>query len=193
LAEVYLWNFKGKITDLEALSSQSLFELEVASPLIKGEPEVHNTPIKGPSNEQKRIDVNQRIGRVFSYSQNSNATKQPNGQPSQGDEVHYRLRHLNTGRLVIDQEIDINGITMRTLGLAPHLVAKNLHNLSDKLVESVGIDLKELGNPNNYIVEKDVDGFPKNYEELDKRSRFRIITTSPSLDTRIKSNSCVQI
>jgi hypothetical protein len=61
--------------------------------------------------------------------------------------VHYRLRHLNTGRLVIDQEIDINGIKIRTLGLAPHLVAKNLPNLSDKLVESVGIDLIELANP----------------------------------------------
>ena len=82
---------------------------------------------------------------------------------------------------------------MRTLGLASHLVAKNLHNLSDKLVESVGIDLKELANPKNYVVEKEAEGYPKNYEELDKRSRFRIITTSPSLDTRIKSNSCVQI
>ena len=87
----------------------------------------------------------------------------------------------------------MNGIKMRTLGLAPHLVAKNLHNLSDKLVESVAIDLKELSNPDNYVVEKDVEGYPKNYEELDRRSRFRIITTSPSLDTRIKSNSCVQI
>ena len=95
--------------------------------------------------------------------------------------------------MVIDQELDMNGIKMRTLGLAPHLVAKNLHNLSDKLVESVAIDLKELSNPDNYVVEKDVEGYPKNYEELDRRSRFRIITTSPSLDTRIKSNSCVQI
>ena len=31
LAEVYLWNFKGKTTDLEALSSSSLFEIEIAS------------------------------------------------------------------------------------------------------------------------------------------------------------------
>lgn len=34
LAEVYLWNFKGKSTDLEAFSSSSLFEIEVANPLI---------------------------------------------------------------------------------------------------------------------------------------------------------------
>ena len=33
LAEVYLWNFKGKQTDLEALSSSSLFEIEQASPI----------------------------------------------------------------------------------------------------------------------------------------------------------------
>jgi hypothetical protein len=31
LAEVYMWNFKGKTTDLEALSSSSLFEIEIAS------------------------------------------------------------------------------------------------------------------------------------------------------------------
>jgi len=31
LAEVYTWNFKGKTTDLEALSSFSLFEIEIAS------------------------------------------------------------------------------------------------------------------------------------------------------------------
>ena len=47
-------------------------------------------------------------------------------------ESQYRLRHLNTGRLVIDKEIVLNGLKMRTLGLAPHLVAKNLANLSEK-------------------------------------------------------------
>lgn len=34
-AEVYLWNFKGKTTDLEATSSSSLFEIELATPLQK--------------------------------------------------------------------------------------------------------------------------------------------------------------
>jgi hypothetical protein len=34
LAEVYCWNFKGKQTDLEANSSSSLFEVELASPMI---------------------------------------------------------------------------------------------------------------------------------------------------------------
>jgi hypothetical protein len=32
LAEVYLWNFKGKPTEMEAMSSASLFEIEVANP-----------------------------------------------------------------------------------------------------------------------------------------------------------------
>lgn len=35
LAEVYLWNFKGKQNDFEAMSSSSLFELELAGPLPK--------------------------------------------------------------------------------------------------------------------------------------------------------------
>ena len=32
LAEVYLWNFRGKQSDLEAQSSFSLFELELCLP-----------------------------------------------------------------------------------------------------------------------------------------------------------------
>ena len=39
LAEVYLWNFKGKPTDLESKSSSSLFELEIAQPLKSPEEE----------------------------------------------------------------------------------------------------------------------------------------------------------
>ena len=34
-AEVYLWNFKGKPTDIEAMSSSSLFEIELATPLVE--------------------------------------------------------------------------------------------------------------------------------------------------------------
>jgi hypothetical protein len=32
---------------------------------------------------------------------------------------------------------------------------------------------------------------PQTYKELDERSRFRIVSTSPNLDTRITTNSCV--
>lgn len=40
-----------------------------------------------------------------------------------------------------------------------------------------------------------IDPSEKNmaYKMLDKKSRFRIISTSPCLDDRIKANSCVQI
>lgn len=33
----------------------------------------------------------------------------------------FRLRHINTGRLVTVQEITYNGEKMKTLGLAEHL------------------------------------------------------------------------
>ena len=45
----------------------------------------------------------------------------------------------------------------------------------------------------NYKVVDWAEGSPQTYAELDRRSRFRIISTSPSLDARIKANSCVQI
>jgi hypothetical protein len=45
----------------------------------------------------------------------------------------------------------------------------------------------------NYDLEDKTDKSPQNYEELDVRSRFRLISTSPSLDDRIKNSSCIQI
>ena len=47
----------------------------------------------------------------------------------------------------------------------------------------------------NYSIDKGHQALyaPKTYADIDKRSRFRIISTSPSLDPRIKTNSCVQI
>lgn len=49
--------------------------------------------------------------------------------------MEYRLRHLNTGWLVIDQEIEVEGVKMRTLGLGPHVRIKNLSFFSEKTVE----------------------------------------------------------
>ena len=46
---------------------------------------------------------------------------QKNTDASKVEEIHYRLRHLNTGRLVINQEISFNGISLLTLGLSPHI------------------------------------------------------------------------
>lgn len=140
----------------------------------------------------ERIDVNDRVGKVYSYSIQGGLS---GSDAKQGEEVHYRFRHLNTGRLIIDQEIEQAMGKMRTLGLSPHLCAKNLSSLSDKFCEQLAAELKELSNNANYDLDKGHEAAyaPKDYAEIDKRSRFRIISTSPSLDPRIKTNSCVQI
>ena len=76
LAEVFLWNYKGKSTDIEANSSQTYFELEIVGDSIDN------------------------LGANAAYSGNTS-----NESSSHGGMV-YRLRHLNTGRLVVMQEID---------------------------------------------------------------------------------------
>ena len=48
---------------------------------------------------------------------------------------------MNTGRLVVDQSINVNGVKMRTLGLGPHLIMKNLGKISDKPCESIASEL----------------------------------------------------
>ena len=52
-------------------------------------------------------------------------------------ENFYRLRHLNTGRLVIDQEINYNGTNIITLGLSPHCEIQNLERYSEKNIDSI--------------------------------------------------------
>ena len=75
---------------------------------------------------------------------------------------------------------------MRTLGLGPHVIIKNLANFSEKLIEKLGPEMKEIEILNGYIIEDmQTDSSPKNMEELDQRSRFRIISTNPSMDPRI--------
>ena len=54
--------------------------------------------------------------------------------------------------------------------------------------------MKELESIEAYLLEDmQTDACPKTLAELDQRSRFRIISTNPSLDPRIKSFSCVQL
>lgn len=36
LAEVFLWNFKGKASDIESMNTQTFFELEIVDPLDSG-------------------------------------------------------------------------------------------------------------------------------------------------------------
>ena len=81
LAEVYLWNFKGKTSDLEALSSSSLFELELVSATKSN---VVVTPIseKGdaaePANKEKAAQ--DRTGKVFSYSETGSNQQKEGGK-----------------------------------------------------------------------------------------------------------------
>lgn len=83
---------------------------------------------------------------------------------------------------------------MRTLGLGPHVIMKNLANFSEKLIEKLGPEIKEIETLDGYIIEDmQTDMSPKTMEELDIRSRFRIISTNPSLDPRINQFSCVQM
>jgi hypothetical protein len=72
LAEVFLWNYKGKSTDVEAASTQAYFEIEIVG------------------------DVYNANGSHCTYSGNisNEATKSEGG-------MLFRLRHLNTGRLMV--------------------------------------------------------------------------------------------
>ena len=79
LAEVFLWKYKGKESDVENFNTQSLFEIELAQENMKG-----------------------MIGRTFEKTYNH----------------MFRLRHINTGRLVTVQTITFNDRPMLTLGLA---------------------------------------------------------------------------
>ena len=63
LAEVYLWNFKGKQTDLDALSSSSLFELEIATSLS---PEIVDAEKSSKNTDDKK--PLERTGRVYTYT-----------------------------------------------------------------------------------------------------------------------------
>lgn len=100
---------------------------------------------------------------------------------------------MNTGRLIVDQDIEVNGVKMKTLGLAPHMVMKNLGKISDKQCDTIQEELMALNDHDNYRVEDYAASSPQDYAEMDRRSRFSIISTSPSLDPRIKVQSCVQI
>lgn len=62
LAEVFMYKYKGKVTDTEAFSSCSLFEIEKATPMQKvGSKEK-------PKADTNRNDPNFRTGQVFKYS-----------------------------------------------------------------------------------------------------------------------------
>ena len=76
---------------------------------------------------------------------------------------------------------------MKTLGLGPHVMMKNLANFSDKHIDKIGHEMKEIETLDGYQIENlPSDALPNDLAEYDRRSRFRIISTNPSLDSRIK-------
>lgn len=98
MAEVYLWNFRGKSDNIEALSSQQLYEIEIC-------------------------EESDRLGQTAQYSKISASSGKQSG-------MIFRLRHLNTGRLVVMSEtdrdvIDEHGkstrVKMKSIGLSEHL------------------------------------------------------------------------
>ena len=114
LAEVFLWTFKGKHLDIEAMSSNSLFELEI----------VVN-------------DIDENIGQ---YAQYSGIISNPVTALYGG--MHFRLRHLNTGRLVVMQQFfpanpELKGTSVKTVGLSEHypndIAQKRRENGKDKV------------------------------------------------------------
>ena len=92
LAEVFLWNYKGKSTDIESTTTNMLFELEIVEE-----------------------DIDKNLGQFAQYSGNIS-----NPVTCRSGGMHYRLRHLNTGRLVVFQEFEHLGQKLRTVGLTEH-------------------------------------------------------------------------
>jgi len=87
-----LWNYKGKSSDIEALSTQTFFELEIVT------------------------DIDSSLGKITQYSGNSSNDSSKKGG------MHFRLRHMNTGRLVVMQELKLeNEKKCFTIGLSEHL------------------------------------------------------------------------
>jgi hypothetical protein len=90
--------------------------------------------------------------------------------------MNFRLRHLNTGRLVVMKEMIQKDHTILTVGLSEHL----------------GIDI---------VVNKSGNGSKCNLNctnmdylnDLERYSIFRLISTGLARETDIKANTSVQI
>ena len=79
------------------------------------------------------------------------------------------------------------------MGLSPHLVIKDVQKVYseeslDLIKEKIPGGLKQI-DVDQIVMDEIMGDSPVNYEDVDRRSRFRIISTSPSLDKRIKKNS----
>lgn len=90
--------------------------------------------------------------------------------------MHFRLRHLNTGRLIVMQEVEKEGHTILTLGLSEHL--------------GVNIKKEEHGNYSKCMLTC-ID--PEYQHSLETNSIFRLISTGVEMESGIMASTSVQI
>lgn len=90
--------------------------------------------------------------------------------------MHFRLRHLNTGRLIVMQELNRGDQKILTVGLSEHLTV-------DISIHSKGLSSKCLLTSNN----------PDYMESLEENSVFRLVSTGVDMESGITSNTSVQI
>lgn len=90
--------------------------------------------------------------------------------------MYFRLRHLNTGRLVVMQEIPYEDITLTSVGLSGHLEVSINSNTVRGKVKCVLTCADD-----EYL------------EKLETNSIFRLISTGVDMDSGISAMTSVQI
>lgn len=140
-----MWNYKGKSTDIEAASTHTLFELEIVN------------------------DVYASNGMNCSYSGNIS-----NEQTKTHGGMQFRLRHLNTGRLVVKKDMEINKISIMSIALSSHLPV-DLNPVEKGIKKIVSIKCTDL----------------EKKKEIETSSIFRLVSTGVDIDNRIKAETSV--
>jgi hypothetical protein len=90
----------------------------------------------------------------------------------------FRLRHLNTGRLVCAAEVEYEGQMITTLSLSDHLELKRDENLQG-----------DFGK--NLTYEYSFNQEQK--DEIQENTLFRLLSTNAEEHTDIKDHDCIKI
>lgn len=116
-------------------------------------------------------EMDSSLGKIAQYSGNSsNETAKSGG-------MYFRLRHLNTGRLVVMQEIPYDQDTILTsVGLSEHL--------------GVSINSNTVRGKVRCVLTCTDDEY---LEKLETNSIFRLISTGVDMDSGISAMTSVQI
>eukprot|EP00347_Sterkiella_histriomuscorum_P021853 403332539 len=175
MAEVFLWIFKGKLLDVENFNTSSLFEIEIANQdKDRGQNCMESDPPPDPKESKDRDKE--------SSNKDSSSKDGKEGVKEEKEEegMLYRIRHLNTGRLVCAQEITFEGQKVMTLGLCKHLDLR-----------------KQTRDPNqSFSKHKFQEYIIDNQDQMkqdDQNTLFRITSTNSEEDKTLKNNICVKI